>query len=119
MQETPVADMVGKALRLLSLLGDHPDGVALSELARARAFPVSTTHRLLSSLQAEGFVRSAPDSRRYPLGLRLFELGQQVSDARGFARVALPVMQQVSEHTGEPTLMAVLARELAAALPRR
>ncbi len=99
--------MVGKALRLLSLLGDYPEGVALSELGRAAGFPVSTTHRLLSSLQAEGFVRSDPESKRYALGLRLFELGQRVSHARGFAGVALPVMERVSAHTGEPTLLAV------------
>lgn len=102
------ADMVGKALRLLALLGAHPHGVGLSELARAARYPVSTTHRLLSSLQREGFVAADEESRRYSLGLRLFELGQQVSHARGFAGVALPVMQQVSRLTRESTLLAVL-----------
>lgn len=106
-----MADMVGKALRLLSLLGEYPDGIGLSELARTAGFPVSTTHRLLGSLQQDGFVHSDPQSRRYALGLRLFELGQQVSHARGFAGVALPVMQRLSGHTGEPTLMAVLDGE--------
>lgn len=103
-------DMVGKALRLLGLLGEHPNGVGLSELARAAEFPVSTTHRLLGSLQREGFVAADEDSRRYGLGLRLFELGQQVSHARGFAGVALPVMQKVTQITREPTLLAVLDR---------
>lgn len=40
---------------------------------------MSTTHRLLASLQRDGFVRSDGDSRRYSLGLRMFELGQRVS----------------------------------------
>ncbi|WP_037367718.1 IclR family transcriptional regulator [Amycolatopsis orientalis] len=103
-----MADMVGKALRVLSLLGGYPEGVPLSELARAAGYPVSTTHRLLSSLQSEGFARNDPVSKRYSLGLRLFELGQSVSQARGFAGVALPVMQKLSAETGEPTLLAVL-----------
>ncbi|MDQ0379795.1 IclR family transcriptional regulator [Amycolatopsis thermophila] len=103
-----MADMVGKALRVLSLLGEHPDGVGLSELARRAGYPVSTTHRLLSSLQDQGFARSDPGSKRYVLGLRLFELGQRVSHARGFAGVALPVLRSLTEQTGEPTLMAVL-----------
>lgn len=101
-------DMVGKALRLLGLLGDHPHGAGLSELARAAGFPVSTTHRLLGSLQREGFVAADEESRRYSLGLRLFELGHRVSHARGFAGVALPVMHQVTLLTREPTLLAVL-----------
>ncbi|MFD4196789.1 IclR family transcriptional regulator [Amycolatopsis thermoflava] len=103
-----MADMVGKALRVLSLLGEYPDGVGLSELARRAGYPVSTTHRLLGSLQEQGFARSDPASKRYALGLRLFELGQRVSHARGFAGVALPVLRSLTEQTGEPTLMAVL-----------
>ncbi len=106
--ERPDSDAVGKALRLLCLLGDHPDGVGVSRLARAAGYPVSTTHRLLASLQRDGFVRSDGESRRYSLGLRLFELGQRVSQARGFSGVALPVMRAVTERTGEPTLMSVL-----------
>ncbi|OXM73644.1 IclR family transcriptional regulator [Amycolatopsis thermalba] len=100
--------MVGKALRVLSLLGEYPDGAGVSELARRAGYPVSTTHRLLSSLQEQGFARSDPGSKRYALGLRLFELGQRVSHARGFAGVALPVLRALTEQTGEPTLMAVL-----------
>lgn len=103
-----MADMVRKALRVLCLLGEHPEGIGLSELSRAAGYPVSTTHRLLSSLQSEGFARSGPESRRYELGLRLFELGQQVSHARGFAGVALPTLQRLSAQTGELTLMSVL-----------
>jgi DNA-binding IclR family transcriptional regulator len=104
-------DMVGKAMRLLGLLGDHPHGIGLSELARTAGYPVSTAHRLLGSLQREGFVAADEDSRRYSLGLRLFELGQQVSHARGFAGVALPVMAKVTQVTREPTLLAVLDRD--------
>lgn len=102
------ADMVGKALRLLSLLSEHPHGAGVSQLAQAAGYPVSTTHRLLRSLQREGFVRSESDNRRYELGLRLFELGQRVSHSRGFAGVALSVMQRVTAETLEPTLMSVL-----------
>ncbi len=104
----PGSDMVGKALRLLCLLSEHPHGVGLSHLAQAAGYPVSTTHRLLKSLQREGFATSDGDSRRYGLGLRLFELGQRVSHGRGFAGVALPVMQRVTVETREPTLMSVL-----------
>ena len=99
--------MVGKALHLLNLLSEHPHGTSLSRLAQSAGYPVSTTHRLLKSLQRDGFVRS-DDGRRYGLGLRLFELGQRVSHGLGFAGVALPVMQRVTAETREPTLMSVL-----------
>lgn len=102
------SDAVGKALRLLCLLGERPDGAGVSRLAEAAGYPVSTTHRLLASLQRDGFVRSDGETRRYSLGLRVFQLGQRVSQARGFTGVALPVMRAVTARTGEPTLMSVL-----------
>ena len=103
----PRTDMVSKALRLLVLLGEAPRGMTLSELARRADYPVSTTHRLLTSIGREGFA-VLDDDQRWKLGLRLFELGQNVLQARGFADVATPVLQRISRHTGEPTLMSVL-----------
>ncbi|SDQ83175.1 MULTISPECIES: IclR family transcriptional regulator [Actinopolyspora] len=97
-------DMVGKALRVLNLLGEAPNGATLSELARRAGYPVSTTHRLLNSIAREQFA-VIDEERRWHLGLRMFELGQRVLSARGFAGVTTPVLQRVSERTGEPTLM--------------
>lgn len=101
------SDMVGKALRLLTLLGEAPEGVTLSELARQAGYPVSTTHRLLASIAREEFA-VLDEERRWSLGLRMFELGQRVLHARGFAGVATPVLQRLTRQTGEPSLMSVL-----------
>lgn len=101
------SDMVGKALRLLVLLGDAPKGITLSELARQAGYPVSTTHRLLSSIAREEFAVLDED-RRWNLGLRMFELGQRVLHARGFAETATPVLRRITAETGESALMSVL-----------
>jgi IclR family acetate operon transcriptional repressor len=100
-------DMVSKALRLLTLLGQAPHGMTLSELARQTGYPVSTTHRLLTSIAREEFA-VLDEQRRWNLGLRLFELGQRALHARGFAGIATPVLQRITAQTGEPTLMSVL-----------
>ncbi|CAM04917.1 IclR family transcriptional regulator [Saccharopolyspora erythraea NRRL 2338] len=103
----PRGDMVSKALRLLVLLGEAPRGMTLSELARRAGYPVSTTHRLLTSIAREDFA-VLDEERRWNLGLRLFELGQRVLHARGFTELATPVLRRITRETGEPTLMAVL-----------
>ncbi|WP_199429760.1 IclR family transcriptional regulator [Qaidamihabitans albus] len=100
-------DTVGKASRLLVHLGTVPDGATLSELSRATGFPPPSTHRLLASLRRQDFVAFDPESKRYALGLRLFQLGAAVSSARGFTGIAVPVMRRLSETTGEATLMSV------------
>ncbi|MFE2938068.1 IclR family transcriptional regulator [Streptomyces sp. NPDC059255] len=105
--DVPV-DVVGRAIRLLLLVGEHPHGITLSELARESGVPVSTSHRLVNSLCREGLVEFEPVGKRYKPGLGLFRLGQQAGQAYGFAGAALPVMQRVTRLTEEATLMSVL-----------
>src|SRR6476469_10114084 len=100
-------DMVGKALGLLVLLGDEPRGASAAEISRRADLPFSTTYRLLGSLTRDGFVDYEPDGRRYHLGLRVFQLGQRVSNHHGFAGTALPILRRVTEETGEATILSV------------
>jgi DNA-binding IclR family transcriptional regulator len=106
-REDSRTDMVGKALGLLVLLGDEPRGASAAELSRRAGLPFSTTYRLLGSLTRDGFVDYEPDGRRYRLGLRVFQLGQRVSNHHGFAGTALPVLRRVTEETGEATILSV------------
>lgn len=106
-KEDARTDMVGKALGLLVLLGDEPRGASAAELSRRAELPFSTTYRLLGSLTRDGFVDYEPDGRRYHLGLRVFQLGQRVSNHHGFAGTALPILRRVTEKTGEATILSV------------
>jgi hypothetical protein len=60
--------MLGKGLRLLVALGDHPEGAGVSQLARDVEVPVSTAHRLLAGMVplATCATRSSPRSTRVP-----------------------------------------------------
>lgn len=100
-------DMVGKALGLLVLLGDEPRGASAAEISRRAQLPFSTTYRLLGSLTRDGFVDYEAEGRRYHLGLRIFQLGQRVSNHHGFAGTAMPVLRRVTEQTGEATILSV------------
>jgi DNA-binding IclR family transcriptional regulator len=103
----PGTDMVGKALSLLVLLGDEPRGASAADISRRAELPFSTTYRLLGSLTRDGFVDYEPDGRRYHLGLRIFQLGQRVSNHHGFAGTATPVLRRVTEQTAEATILSV------------
>ncbi|TFD46910.1 IclR family transcriptional regulator [Cryobacterium frigoriphilum] len=106
--EAPARDMVGKALSLLTLLGDHPHGIAASALARQSGFPLSTAHRLLGTLVREGYAKFEQSSRLYTVGLRIFQLAQTVSVAYGFSGMTRPILEGVSALSHEATLLAVL-----------
>lgn len=106
-EAAPAPDMVGKALALLTRLGDFPEGAPAAELARQVGFPLSTAHRLLGALVRDGFASFDQVNKRYTLGLRTFQLAQQVLQARGLTGLAKPVLEEVSSVTREATLLAV------------
>jgi DNA-binding IclR family transcriptional regulator len=99
--------MLKKGLSLLEALGGHPDGVGVSRVAKNAALPVSTTYRLLNDLVASGFASFDSETRRYYLGLKVFELSSRVSLTKGLSEVALPVMRRLSEEVGESVFMGV------------
>jgi IclR family acetate operon transcriptional repressor len=100
--------MLQKGLTLLEALAGHPDGAGVSQLAREVEFPVSTVHRLLGDLVGRAFVSFDPGKRRYYLGLKIFELSNHVSLAKGLSEVALPSMRRLAEVTEESVFLAVL-----------
>jgi IclR family acetate operon transcriptional repressor len=99
--------MLGKGLSLLVILGEYPNGVGVSTLAREAGLPVSTVHRLLTTMASLGFVSFDADSRQYSIGLKVFELSYRVSLVRDLGEVALPVMRRIMEITKATTLMSV------------
>ena len=118
-REDSRTDMVGKALGLLVLLGDEPRGASAAEISRRADLPFSTTYRLLGSLTRDGFVDYEPDGRRYHLGLRVFQLGQRVSNHHGFAGTALPILRRVTEETGEAASRVAAVPQVREALLQR
>lgn len=111
MQKNNSKGRLERGLTLLSALGDYPEGVGVSELARKVGLPVSTVHRLMSVLVAEGYASFDPDRRRYFLSLEVFELSHRVSLVHGLSELSLPVMRRLVGATGEPSLMSVLSKD--------
>lgn len=66
---------VERVLDLLEELAFWPYGVSLSEISVAVNLNRTTVYRLLTALVNKGFVLKDPDSGKYRLSMKLFELG--------------------------------------------
>ncbi|WP_306192676.1 IclR family transcriptional regulator [Streptomyces sp. MK5] len=101
-------DMLGRGLRLLTVLAEHPAGLGVSAAARAAQLPVSSAHRILGRLVEERFATYDEDARRYALGWRVLELsrGFQRSPA-GYSAAAAP-MRRLAARTGLPVIAGIL-----------
>lgn len=97
-----------KGLRLLEALAasDQPRGV--TDLATELKFTKSNVHRLLTTLQQQGYVRQIPPHSLYELTTKIWELGNTVIQRMDLLKVAHPAMVKLAEITGETIHLSVL-----------
>ncbi|MCX9191542.1 IclR family transcriptional regulator [Carbonactinospora thermoautotrophica] len=76
------------------------DELGVSEIARRLGLAKSTVHRLLTTLCARGLAEKNPQTCRYRLGFRLYELGQLAISRFELRQAALPLLEELRERTG-------------------
>jgi IclR family KDG regulon transcriptional repressor len=96
-----------KVFAILQALADRND-VGISELSVKLAMPKATVYRFLQTMKTLGFVRQEPDSERYGLTMRMFELGARSLRVPDLVELAKPHMQRLSDATGETVHLGTL-----------
>ena len=104
-----MVESADRLLRILESFGPRERDVEPRDLADRVGIPKSSVHRLLTTLIAHGFVDRDPATRRYTLGIRLFELGSAALHERGLQGSAQSLLERLSQSTGETCHLAVLS----------
>src|SRR5260221_8037456 len=99
---------LGRGLSLLDSLAESPDGISLSDVCQQVGLSVSTAHRLLTTLEQQGYVRCHPGTRRWSIGVQAFIVGSAFVKARDLVEIARPRMRSLMEESGETVNFAVL-----------
>jgi DNA-binding IclR family transcriptional regulator len=96
--------------RIASILGalSEREAASLVEISSAAELPLSTTSRLLDSLEREGFVERDYASKRYCFGRRLLSFAAGSRPRQDLASVLHPTIDALAEETGEDTGIAEL-----------
>ncbi len=104
----PAQTSIEKALAVLGAFDGPYLGRGLTELVRDLGIPRPTLHRILKQLADGGFIRQLP-SKRYQIGLRLFELGSRVSDQVQLRIPAIPHLHSLYHRTDCAVYLSVWA----------
>lgn len=99
---------VTRALDLLVLLGQNDEGLRASELARQAGLAVSTTHRLLTTLEKQGFTQCDPETSAWHVGRAAFTVGNAYGRRRSFIAPALPYLKRLRDQTHETANLGIL-----------
>jgi IclR family transcriptional regulator, acetate operon repressor len=99
---------LARGLTLLERLAESTRGLTLTDLAQRVGLSPSTTHRLLATLEREGFVRQRGELALWQVGLRAFVVGNAFLASRDLLAQAHPYLRRLMEASGETANMAVL-----------
>jgi DNA-binding IclR family transcriptional regulator len=106
MVKSPPVKSADRALAVLALLADQ-GGASFTELLTALELPRSSASGLLATLESGGWIER-DDLRRYRVGLRAWQVGRRYRGHDDLARIAGPVMEELTRRTRETVQLARL-----------
>ncbi len=96
-----------KVFAILNALSERSD-IGISDLSVRLAMPKATVYRFLQTMKTLGYVRQEPDSERYGLTMRMFELGAKALPFPELVDLAKHHMQMLADATGETVHLGTL-----------
>jgi len=87
---------IALAFELVEHLAAHPEAIGVTALAKALGMTKSRVHRYLRTLVQLGYVTQT-DDEKYGVGERLARMARRMSETFDLARIAEPVLRELSE----------------------
>jgi IclR family transcriptional regulator, KDG regulon repressor len=99
---------LARGLKLLDLVANGNEGVAVRDLVEKMGLPRSIVQRLLYTLEAEGYLERHPSQVGYRLAIKLWTLGCAAIQRGGVREIARPFLEQIANSTNEVTKLGIL-----------
>jgi len=94
-------ESIKRATQILKSFTANEKEFGVTELSKKLNLHKSTIHRILITLEDEGFLVKNKLTQKYSLGIKLFELGHILQNQIEVRSVALPIMKELAKKTGE------------------
>ena len=101
------APSVKKAFHILDLVSRREGRLTISDLSRELGIGKSTVHGITQALEELGALVRDAQTRRYALGITLFELGRTVYSRIDLKDIARPVMQDLMRSTRQTVFLGI------------
>ena len=96
---------LGNALNVLECFAKERKHLGLREIARELGVSHTVIHRIVSTFEGRGYLRRAPESRKYTLGMKLLEHGFTLQRRLKLTDLIRPEMRQLSDKIGESVVL--------------
>lgn len=101
---------VEKALDVLELLSTTPSGLTMNEIVDVLGRTMGEIYRVVIYLSERDYLRQDPETGRYALTLRLFELSHRNDPTERLISAAVPALERIAAGTNQSCHLGVLNR---------
>jgi IclR family transcriptional regulator, KDG regulon repressor len=98
---------VDRALQILTLFSHRRPVLGISEISRAVALPKATAHGLVRTLLNQGFLQQEAATKKYRLGLKIYEMGVILAGTLEINQKAIGPVNKLSRRVGLLSRVAV------------
>lgn len=95
------APALEKAVEILELMGDHPDGMLVTEMANRLGRSVGELFRIVVVMETLGLLRKSARTDRYTVAYRLLDIAYRATPAQNVVAAAFPVMKTLAFAAGQ------------------
>lgn len=110
-KEKSAVPAVAKALDVIELLADAPNGLSMNEIVDALGRTMGELYRVVVYLTDRGYLQQDSATSRYSLTLQLFELSHRHDPTERLIHAALPLLERIASQTKQSCHLGVLNRE--------
>jgi DNA-binding IclR family transcriptional regulator len=96
-----------KGLRVLELIADNAGDIGLTQLSTQLDESVTVIFRILRTLVGLGYLNQDPHTKRYSLGLRVWELSEKAMARLDIVERIRPTLTRLTHLTGETSSFAI------------
>jgi DNA-binding IclR family transcriptional regulator len=100
-------ESVGRAIQLLDCFTRDTPELRLTDLSNALEMSKAQVLRIASTLEASGYLVRDPQTKRYRLGIRLFQLGMLVQQQIDLRRIVHPYLERLVAQADESARLIV------------
>lgn len=95
----------GRTLDLFEIFARHPEPLSLSELAQQMGTPVSSTHALVKTLRARGFLYVLEDRKLIYPTRRMQVLSNQIAENDPVVEILSPILERLQVESDETVIL--------------
>ncbi|MFY0597878.1 MAG: IclR family transcriptional regulator [Cognatishimia sp.] len=102
---------VEKALDVLELLAETPDGLTMNEIVDSLGRTMGEIYRVVVYLNERDYLHQDSGTGRYALTLRMFELSHRHDPTERLIQASLPILERIAARTNQSCHLGVLNRK--------